>query len=51
VAVPRLIVALLENGANFNQQGDLVGIRLPEKLKPFWIGQEHGRGFIEWDTS
>jgi seryl-tRNA synthetase len=50
-AVPRLIVALLENGAVFNQQGDLIGIRLPEKLKPFWIGQEHGRGFIEWETS
>ena len=50
-AVPRLIVALLETGAIFNQQGDLVGIRLPEKLKPFWIGQEHGRGFIHWGTA
>jgi seryl-tRNA synthetase len=49
-AVPRLIVALLENGAVFNQHGDLVGIRLPEKLKPFWIGQEYGRGFIQWGT-
>ena len=47
-AVPRLIVALLENGAVFDEQDDLVGIRLPEKLKPFWIGEEHGRGFIQW---
>jgi len=49
-AVPRLILALLENGAVFNTQGDLIGIRLPEKLKPFWIGPEHGRGFIQWET-
>jgi seryl-tRNA synthetase len=47
-AIPRLIVALLENGAVFDEQGDLIGIQLPLKLKPFWIGQEHGRGFIRW---
>lgn len=49
-AVPRLILALLENGAVYNQQGDLIGICLPEKLKPFWIGPEHGRGFVHWGT-
>jgi seryl-tRNA synthetase len=50
-AIPRLIVALLENGAFFDQQGDLAGIRLPEKLKPFWLGQDHGRGFIQWGSA
>ncbi|KAF5384869.1 hypothetical protein D9615_001332 [Tricholomella constricta] len=47
-AIPRLIVALLENGATFDEQGELTGIRLPEILKPFWIGQESERGVIEW---
>jgi seryl-tRNA synthetase len=36
VAVPRLIVALLENGARFDDFGQVVGIDLPVALKPFW---------------
>ncbi|KAI0257153.1 seryl-tRNA synthetase [Lactifluus subvellereus] len=36
VAVPRLIVALLENGARFNKSDQVVGIDLPVALKPFW---------------
>jgi seryl-tRNA synthetase len=36
VAVPRLIVTLLENGAMFNDSGQVVGINLPVALKPFW---------------
>lgn len=48
-AIPRLIVALLENGAIYDEQGELTGIRLPEVLRPFWIGGEKGRGFIHWD--
>ena len=36
VAVPRLIVALLENGARFDDSGQVVGINLPVALKPFW---------------
>ncbi|KAG5654704.1 hypothetical protein H0H81_007460 [Sphagnurus paluster] len=47
-AIPRLIVALLENGAVFNDEGELTGLRLPEALKPFWIGPPSGRGIIEW---
>jgi seryl-tRNA synthetase len=47
-AIPRLIVALLENGAVFNETGDVTAIRLPEALKPFWIGKENGRGIIHW---
>lgn len=47
-AIPRLIVALLENGAVFNEEGDVVGIHLPEVLKPFWVGQGSGRDLIQW---
>jgi seryl-tRNA synthetase len=36
VAVPRLIVALLENGARFNDSDQVTGIDLPVALKPFW---------------
>lgn len=36
VAVPRLIVALLENGARFNDSDQVMGIDLPVALKPFW---------------
>lgn len=37
-AIPRLIVALLENGARFDDGGNVVGINLPESLRPFWVG-------------
>ncbi|KZT02486.1 seryl-tRNA synthetase [Laetiporus sulphureus 93-53] len=37
-AVPRLIVALLENGARFDEKGNVVGFDLPAALRPFWIG-------------
>ncbi|KAI0275052.1 hypothetical protein BC834DRAFT_965492 [Gloeopeniophorella convolvens] len=36
VAVPRLIVALLENGARFNASEQVEGLDLPVALKPFW---------------
>ena len=39
-AVPRLIVALLENGVRFNESGSVVGLDLPSVLKPFWLGQD-----------
>ncbi|KAG6862157.1 hypothetical protein C0995_004239 [Termitomyces sp. Mi166 len=48
VAVPRLIIALLENGAVFDDQGEVTKIRLPETLKPFWVGPQSGREIIEW---
>ncbi|EIW64194.1 seryl-tRNA synthetase [Trametes versicolor FP-101664 SS1] len=46
-AVPRLIVALVENGAVFNDAGDVAGLRLPKALQPFWVGG-NARGLIEW---
>jgi len=55
VAVPRLIVALLENGAIFNDSGQVVGISLPVALKPFWpqmysreIVRFSGRDIVQW---
>lgn len=39
-AIPRLIVALVENGARFNEQGDFTSLELPECLRPHWIGGE-----------
>ena len=55
VAVPRLIVALLENGAKFNDSGQVVGINLPIALKPFWpqafsreVVRFSGREVVQW---
>jgi len=45
-AVPRLIVALLENGARFDKSGSVVGLDLPRALKPFWVG-EHSK-IVRW---
>jgi len=47
-AVPRLIVALLENGATFDENGQIVSLRLPQALKPFWLNNKN-RDIIEWD--
>ncbi|KAH9954413.1 hypothetical protein BC827DRAFT_1272650 [Russula dissimulans] len=43
IAVPRLIVALLENGVRFNESDQVVGITLPVALKPFWQPQAYNR--------
>lgn len=47
VAVPRLIVTLLENGAILNDEGQAVALNLPKALQPFWV---HGleRGIVHW---
>ena len=37
-AIPRLIVALLENGVRFGKSGSIMGLDLPSALKPFWLG-------------
>ncbi|KAF8841956.1 seryl-tRNA synthetase [Paxillus ammoniavirescens] len=37
-AIPRLIIALLENGVRFSDNGKPSGIDLPMILKPFWLG-------------
>lgn len=47
-AIPRLIVALLENGATFNENGELTGLCLPSALRPFWINPR-GREVVYWD--
>lgn len=39
-AIPRLIVALLENGARIDNNGNVTGINLPQSLRPFWLGSE-----------
>ena len=39
VAIPRLIVAMIEKGAIF-ENGHWVALQLPAALKPFWIGKE-----------
>ncbi|KXN88743.1 Serine--tRNA ligase [Leucoagaricus sp. SymC.cos] len=46
-AIPRLIVALLENGAVFNEKGAVEYIRLPKVLKPFWINSR--KGIVKWE--
>lgn len=44
-AIPRLIIALLENGARFNETGAIIGLDLPDALRKFWLGSEK---FICW---
>jgi seryl-tRNA synthetase len=48
-AIPRLIVALIENGACFNEAGEIEAIRLPKALRPFWIDGLSHRNIIRWD--
>ena len=37
-AIPRLIIALLENGAQLNEAEQTVGLALPKALHSFWLG-------------
>jgi seryl-tRNA synthetase len=46
-AIPRLIIALVENGVRFDSTGGVVGLVLPAALRPFWIGGT-GREIVEW---
>ena len=46
-AIPRLIVALLENGVRFDEEGTAVGVDLPKALQPFWVGIP-GRDIVRW---
>ncbi|TCD68096.1 Serine--tRNA ligase, mitochondrial [Steccherinum ochraceum] len=46
-AVPRLIVALIENGARFDGAGNPVGLDLPKVLRPFWL-QAGERDVVRW---
>jgi seryl-tRNA synthetase len=49
-AIPRLLVALLENGAVIGEDGEVTGLRLPAVLERFWIGGESidGKAAIQW---
>lgn len=47
-AIPRLIVALIENGVRFDEGGAAIGLDLPSVLKPFWIGGSGPRDIIRW---
>jgi seryl-tRNA synthetase len=46
-AIPRLIVALLENGVRFDPEGKVVGLNLPDTLRSFWVGGP-GRNIVNW---
>lgn len=41
-AIPRLIVALIENGVQ--KDGDEEWVELPRKLSPFWLGPQDQQG-------
>ncbi|KIK70761.1 hypothetical protein GYMLUDRAFT_78978 [Collybiopsis luxurians FD-317 M1] len=47
-AIPRLIVALIENGAEFNDAGEATAIALPAALKPFWLGMGSQTTVVKW---
>jgi len=49
-AIPRLIIALLENGAQLNEAEQTVGLALPKALQPFWLGDDSLRPYarITW---
>ncbi|KZT30869.1 seryl-tRNA synthetase [Neolentinus lepideus HHB14362 ss-1] len=47
-AVPRLIVALMENGVRFDEVGNVVGLNLPNALRPFWVGMGSKREIVHW---
>jgi len=41
-AVPRLVVALLENGVILENDA-IIGLSLPKALEPFWVGDPKNR--------
>jgi seryl-tRNA synthetase len=54
-AIPRLLVALLENGVQFGEGEEkrIEGLNLPKALKPFWVGGDvvgcgKEKGAIRW---
>jgi seryl-tRNA synthetase len=47
-AIPRLIVALIENGARFDDSGNVVGLDLPSVLRQFWVGENTKSNLIRW---
>ncbi|CAE6498904.1 unnamed protein product [Rhizoctonia solani] len=50
VAVPRLIIALIENGVRFKEGGDLECLVLPTVLRKHWVGgDKFGEIEIRWE--
>ena len=47
-AIPRLIVALIENGVRFDATGNAAGLDLPSALEPFWVGGNRKQDLIRW---
>lgn len=55
-AIPRLLVALIENGVRFKQDGEgeeIEGLDLPKALERFWVGSNlvgsgKNQGEIRW---
>jgi len=47
-AIPRLIIALIENGARFDDSGNVVGLDLPSVLKQYWVGENTKSELIRW---
>lgn len=39
-AIPRLIVALVENGVQLDSEGNISALALPKALHRFWLGEE-----------
>ncbi|KAM6498507.1 hypothetical protein JOM56_006455 [Amanita muscaria] len=48
-AIPRLIVALLENGVSFKEDGSPDRLSLPSALKPFWLARTNTRDIVQWE--
>ncbi|KAF8832156.1 hypothetical protein HHX47_DHR1000842 [Lentinula edodes] len=49
-AIPRLIVALIENGVEFDEAGEPVSITLPAVLKPYWLGTGSRNTVVKWKS-
>jgi seryl-tRNA synthetase len=45
-AIPRLLVALIENGARFEGE-EVVGVDLPSALRRYWLGGDEDER-IRW---
>lgn len=49
-AIPRLVVALLENGVRFGENGGVECVVLPRALKTYWVGgDKFGEVDIRWE--
>jgi seryl-tRNA synthetase len=47
-AIPRLMIALLENGAELDGKGDVMYVSLPKVLQPFWLDNGRYSDRFKW---